>query len=178
MAALPAVAAGLLGAVAAAAAKLALAACAVSHQLCWLGVCLQCGHVDSLCKSPATFLLLGCCLCDNNGLQLHLFGHPGQASLWGDVDASVVGWPCCDALWPHAAAHCCTPARTVSGGEEGDMMAAGRGAVPCWPSPIAVLPHAGGPGPQTTPNTPATDLLTPAHLLMCQLMKSCWLHLS
>lgn len=46
-------------------------------------------------------------------------GHPGQASLWGDVDTIVVGWPHCDALWPHAAAHCCTPANTAHGGEEG-----------------------------------------------------------
>ncbi|XP_069716086.1 transmembrane protein 42 isoform X1 [Phaenicophaeus curvirostris] len=173
-----AAAAGLLGAAAAAAAKLALSACAVSHQLCWLGVGMQCGHVDGLCKSPATFLLLGCCLCDNDGLQLHLFGHPGQASLWGDMDASVVGRPCCDALWPHAAAHCCTPAGAVPGREEGDVIAAGRNTLPCWPLPVAVVPHDGGPGPQPTPNTPATDLLSPAHLLIWQLAKSRWLHLS
>nr|XP_013806247.1 PREDICTED: protein-glutamine gamma-glutamyltransferase 4 [Apteryx mantelli mantelli] len=35
---------------------------------------MQCGHVDGLCKSPATLLLLGCCLGDHNSLQLYLLG--------------------------------------------------------------------------------------------------------
>lgn len=62
-------------------------------------------------------------------------GHAGQASLRGDVDASVVGRPHRDALWPHAAAHSCAPASVAPGREEGGVMAVGGGTVPCYPLP-------------------------------------------
>ena len=44
--------------------------------------------------------------------------------------------------------------------------------------PLTSLPRDGVPSPQPTPNAPATDLLTPARLLICRLAKSRWLHLS
>ncbi|XP_055660127.1 uncharacterized protein LOC114013516 [Falco peregrinus] len=117
------------------------AACAASRQLRWLGVCVQCSDVDGLCKSPATLLLLSRCLCDNDSLQLHLLGHPGQASLWRDVDASVVDRPCHDALWPCAAAYSCAPAGASPSREEGGVMAAEgtQHHTAPWPSPACPM---------------------------------------
>lgn len=66
-------------------------------------------------------------------------GHPGQASLRGDMDASVVGRPCRDTLWPRAAAHSCAPASAAPSGEEGGVMAAIGGAALCHPSPACLV---------------------------------------
>lgn len=103
-------------------------------------------------------------------LCLFLSGHPGQASLWGDVDTSVVGRPRCDALWPHAAAHRCALASPAPGGEEGGVMAAGGGMAQWHPS---LLPHDSGPGPQPALNAPAMDLLSPVRLLNLQSHADC-----
>lgn len=92
-------------------------------------------------------------------------GHPGQASLRGDVDTSVVGWPRRDALRPHAAAHSCALAGAAPGREEGGVMAAGGGTAPCHPLPLTSLPL-------------AMDLLAPTHVRICQLAKSRRSHLS
>lgn len=78
-------------------------------------------------------------------------GHPGQASLWGDVDTCVVGWPRHDALRPLSAAHRCATTSATTSGEEGDVRVFPPSPFSAWITPqLLPLP---GPNQILTPCT-------------------------